>query len=134
MKLEFSANLYESDVTFVSIRLVGRVPSKKNNRLLVNGISLPSKDYTEWKNTSCDLIVGALGGRALYLEGGALSVTCYFGDMTRTDLSNKLDSIQDMLIECGVLNEDQWSSLGDIQIKAVYLKGQWGCDIQLSGT
>lgn len=43
--------------------------------------------------------------------------TFYFADLRRRDLSNCLDSIQDALVNAGIIKDDDYKHLGKVTIK-----------------
>lgn len=89
--------------------IYGRIPSKKNSRITnrKTGRSFPSKQYTEWhKNVEKQL-------KDLFDEGIDFPVEItydfYMPDLRPTDISNKLESINDLLTDIGFWKDDNWS-------------------------
>lgn len=94
----------------LKIILPGRVPSKKNSRrpFIRNGrmLNFSSKAYEEWHKE-----------QSLYLDTQAIAkidppyrlTTTFFAPTNRSqDNSNAFESVADLLVECGILEDDNW--------------------------
>lgn len=87
----------------------GRVPSKKNSKQVVcfgnRPRVLPSKNYQEWHKTALqELKVVPIKT----IETSELTLTFFAPDKRASDLSNKAESIMDLLVDAGVLKDDNW--------------------------
>ncbi len=92
---------------FLSIR--GRIPSKKNSRcLFVRGgklVNIPSPQYAKWhKEASRNLpddseIANPIDRIELYF---------YAPDRRASDLTNKAESIMDLLVDNNIIEDDNW--------------------------
>ncbi len=92
------------------ITITGRTPSKKNSRITTKtGRSFPSKNYTEWhKDASYQLLQqNALKGQ-FYASQGHLNLVFYMPDNRKADLTNKAESVMDLLVDNGWLEDDSW--------------------------
>lgn len=96
------------------IVLKGRIPSKKNSRINTrSGRSFPSSKYTEWhKDASLQL-----KGTPKINNGSFISIHFYMPDNRRTDLSNKAESIMDLLVDNGILEDDCWQVVPILGLK-----------------
>lgn len=89
-----------------SITLYGRIPSKKNSKMAIpmgrRCILLPQKNYKEWhKDASLQLL-----GKKDISVPCRLTIEFWFPDARKTDLSNKCESIMDLLVDNGILPDD----------------------------
>jgi len=46
-----------------------------------------------------------------------LTYTFFAPDKRKGDISNKLESVNDLLVDCGILEDDNWFVLGDYRVK-----------------
>ncbi len=90
----------------------GRIPSKKNSRINTrSGRSFPSSKYTEWHKDASLQIKSASSQTQ---KGFAL--TFYMPDNRRTDLTNKAESVMDLLVDNGLIDDDCWQVTGDVNL------------------
>ncbi len=95
------------------IILHGSTPSKKNSRINTrSGRSFPSAKYTSWhKDASLQL------PRDIKIpSGGLITITFVAGDNRKFDLSNKAESVLDMLVDNGVLEDDNYSVVSQLHL------------------
>ena len=93
----------------------GRIPSKKNSRnqiQLPNGrrINIPSKEYKKWhKNASRQLDEQGVERRS---EGSyGVIIKFWMPDNRTADLTNKAESIMDLLVDNHILEDDCWQNV-----------------------
>jgi len=106
----------------LNIKLSGSVPSKKNSRqcFVRNGrmLNIPSKAYTEWHNYANIQLIGQLKEIAKPIEKvEEMIVEFWSKDKRKWDLSNKFESIADLLVDNGILLDDNYTVISDIHIK-----------------
>lgn len=90
------------------IVIQGRVPSKKNSRINTrSGRSFPSAKYTEWHKDASRQLIGV----NKILEKG-ITIEFFMPDNRRCDLTNKAESIMDLLVDNGLLEDDCWQVTG----------------------
>lgn len=98
----------------------GRIPSKKNSRcLFVRGgriVNIPSKAYSEW-HKSATLQLKSNPTPLLITQIGLLQLTFFAPDRRGTDLTNKAESIMDLLVDNKVLADDNWWVVGNINLR-----------------
>lgn len=104
--------------------LSGRIPSKKNNRVasllgitpaarmmikkkLVRLTIFPSKSYALWlkvmkRNKDIESSSGKL------IEKAEMHINIYAPDLRKSDLTNKAESIMDMLVDQKIIADDNW--------------------------
>lgn len=97
----------------------GEVASKKNSRMLVhsNGRSflLPSERYREWEKNAKS-VISLYGRPAAPFKAARLSIRIYHGDTVRRDTNNATQGIQDVLVEMGVIEDDNWMVIGSPEV------------------
>jgi Holliday junction resolvase RusA-like endonuclease len=106
------------------IVIKGRIPSKKNNvNLFVkNGrqFKLPSNAYKEWhKDASIQLAVYKTLFQGIQVVfGGKLKVTItiFAPDKRKSDLSNKAESIMDLLVDNKIIEDDNWFVVSNLSL------------------
>lgn len=60
-----------------------------------------------------------------------LSIIYHIGDKRKRDLDNTLSSILDLLCDAGIIVDDSWTVVEQINISSVYEKGIWFADVKL---
>jgi len=90
------------------ITVKGRIPSKKNSTwtMVIKGrpIRLPSKKYQEW-HTDKKGYVESLGIETI-TNIQQVTIEFHLPDLRKTDLTNKAESIMDLLVDCKVIVDD----------------------------
>lgn len=93
----------------------GEVASKKNSKVLarVKGrpMLLPSRKFQEWEKRA-RLAIMASGRPVEPLKAARLSMVIYHGDMLRRDTNNATQGVQDVLVDMGVIEDDNWMVIG----------------------
>ncbi len=100
----------------MKIILTGRIPSKKNSKTIVCmgrvPRLLPSANHQKWhKETSLQL-----KGKNKIPPNSKITFTLYAPDLRKGDLSNKWESIADLLVDNGIIEDDNWFVLGDVRM------------------
>lgn len=89
----------------------GRCPSKKNSKqaFVKNGrmLVLPSKNYKEWHSTALKELQATYRGSTME-SVTSIDLHFYAPDKRLYDLSNKAESIMDLLVDGGVLKDDNY--------------------------
>lgn len=95
----------------IKIIIKGDVPSKKNSRQLFvrNGrmMNIPSKNYKQWHGDALKQITGAIPKGLKQIE--QIMITISPSTKRLFDLTNKAESIMDLLVDAGVLLDDNYS-------------------------
>lgn len=98
----------ETDST-LNLVVHGRTPSKKNSKQIIyvrgKPLIISSKDYAEWHKTSLQSLK-----IAPRLNENTIEVQlCFYSENKRKfDLSNKAESIMDLLVDAGILLDDNY--------------------------
>ena len=90
----------------LTIILNGRIPSKKNSRINTkSGKSFPSKAYTEWNKSALAQLPQVKTKKGLVLS---VEIFIRFPDLAKADLTNKTESLMDLLVDAAIIEDDQW--------------------------
>lgn len=99
----------------IKIILKGNVPSKKNSKRRIQRghhiFMVPSKAHEDWHGTQMRAMAEYkyYPGARKPLEIIESCVLTFYPDTKRkSDLSNKAESVMDLLVDCGVLADDNW--------------------------
>lgn len=124
--------------------LTGEVPAKKNSRVVTNtGRNFPNQQYKDWHDgATAQLMLQTLplGGNPdkpsacrLPLEKcKSLTVTFFHRTRARRDTDNQASSVKDLLVDCGVLQDDNWTVIGEEHYIPVYApKDEAHCVIEI---
>lgn len=97
----------------------GEVASKKNSKVLarVKGrpMLLPSRKYQEWEKRA-RLAIMAEGRPPKPLKAARLSMVIYHGDLIKRDSNNATQGVQDVLVDMGVIQDDNWMVIGTPEV------------------
>lgn len=89
------------------ITLKGRIPSKKNSKIFVNRggrtFLIPSPQYTAWHEEQSWMVK-----KYKLVDVSSITITIYFPDMRSSDLTNKAESIMDLLVDSNIIKDDNW--------------------------
>lgn len=106
----------------------GEVPAKKNSRIVLkNGKNIPSVRYKEWHEKSyIELLTQKRPSKALDIP---ISIDIIFqhGDLRRRDFDNGVNSIMDLLVDVGILQDDKWSIVKKATIDNTFIKNNPMC-------
>ena len=101
----------------IYIIIYGRISSKKNSRcLFVRGskiVNIPSKRYKEWHEQASKQLVPYLLKEPIK-NVKTLEISFYAPDKRKSDLTNKAESIMDLLVDNGILEDDSWFIVGNL--------------------
>ncbi len=105
----------------MTITLHGRIPSKKNSKRLVMfghrpGI-ISSKDYEAWHTLASYELKGQVKGMTnrIRLSGQhRIEITFFAAKRFKADLTNKAESIMDLLVDNYVIEDDNWFVVPEI--------------------
>jgi hypothetical protein len=99
----------------MKIIILGAIPSKKNSKIMVcRGkfpILLPSSNFTKWHKDALLQLTGQKKIRA-----NELILTFFAGDNRKFDLTNKAESIMDLLVDGGLIEDDNYSIISNLHL------------------
>ena len=109
----------------MTFTIQGETPAKKNSRItLPNGRNIPGKRYREWHEAALPQVLAQLKGtRPLLDEPCEVALSFYHGDFRRRDCDNGASSILDLLVDAGVLSDDNWKIVQTLKVANFYDKG-----------
>jgi Holliday junction resolvase RusA-like endonuclease len=101
----------KKEIEQLVIKLTGRIPSKKNSRcLFVRGgrlVNIPSAKYAEWHKAALAQVSDVRKDNFL-LSKITVEIDFFAPDKRASDLSNKAESIMDLLVDAGIIADDNW--------------------------
>lgn len=90
------------------ITIYGSTPSKKNSRILFlrkgSLVNIPGKVYVTWKKEAEKQLLGVRTKL-----GSSLRLVFFSKDARKWDLTNRAESVMDVLVDCGLLIDDNYS-------------------------
>lgn len=107
----------------VDIILHGKVPSKKNSKKIIpykgRHIIVSDDKHRSWNREQSKVVNAwkSVQSCPLPLSIASVVITMYPPDRRAGDLTNKAESIMDLLVDCGVLVDDNWFVCGDVHLK-----------------
>ena len=88
----------------------GRIPSLKNSKIMVcrgsRPVLLPSKSYQAWHEDASYQLMAQRPTKGI--KKCEIEMTFYFPDNRKADLTNKAESVMDLLADCGIITDDAW--------------------------
>lgn len=97
----------------------GEAASKKNSRRIVTvrgrPLPIPSKKYVAWEKYARQVILSS-GRPGTPLPAATLTIRIYHGDMVRRDTNNSTQGVQDVLVDMGVIADDNWMVIGSPRV------------------
>jgi hypothetical protein len=100
----------------MQITILGRIPSKKNSRIQIKVrgrvINIPSKEYRAWHDDAATQLIRT--PKRMLERCDRIELRFWFPDNRVTDLTNKAESVQDLLVDVGVLKNDCWQMTGAV--------------------
>lgn len=113
------------------ITIYWRVPSKKNSKQIFKWRLFSSKAYLQWEKEQIRYLIDIW----LEIEEKApYKIVCnfYMPDKRVTDLSNKFESVADMLVKYWLLEDDNYLILPNIELNFKWVdKENPRCEIDI---
>lgn len=123
----------------ITFDLDGTIPSKKNNKQMFRnrktGKFFPasSNKYKEWhQGASLQISLQKNGIKDVKFpiqKCISLDVTLLYGTKRRADNTNKAESVHDLLVDVGILQDDDWQTTGPTSQIPEYRERQPGAYI-----
>jgi len=91
----------------------GRIPSKKNSRNIFirkgRPVNIPSSKYKEWHDSAA---VQLKQQGIKHLENvQEIQMEFFMPDNIKTDLTNKAESVMDLLVDLNIIKDDSWQEV-----------------------
>ena len=106
----------------IELLIHGKVPSKKNSKRRVKrgqGIfMIPSAAHEAWHARALAELRPQWDGRAAVSGECTVSIDFVPGDRRAADLSNKAESVMDLLVDAGILADDNWFVVAQLILRA----------------
>jgi Holliday junction resolvase RusA-like endonuclease len=123
--------------TTLSFVIKGQPVVKKNTGKVVNSngriFKLDSAPYTRWKNSAVYQIAQQLGRPDPIFEPINLCVRFYMETRRATDLSNLLEGIQDVLVKCQIIADDDYKIVASLDgTRASYDKNNPRMEVEIT--
>lgn len=104
----------------MKLTIHGHVPSKKNSKRLVYAghrpVLISSKAYMAWHTLACHEVKLQMPRNLLLSGPNQADITIFAATRRKEDLTNKAESVMDLLVDMGVIADDNWN-----EIPRVYL-------------
>lgn len=99
------------------IIIFGRIPSKKNSKIIScrgsRPMMFPSAKHKEWHTDASKQLTFIKPIPPLT----KLTFTYFAPDSRKGDLSNKWESVADLLVDLKIIEDDNWFILNDVHMK-----------------
>ena len=99
----------------MKIIILGLTPSKKNSKIMScrgnRPCLFPSSKYTAWHK---DAMMQVMGKQPI--QSKELILTFFAGDNRKYDLTNKAESVMDLLVDVGLIEDDNYSIISDLHL------------------
>ena len=103
----------------MKITIQGDTPSKKNSRIVLcrggKPVNIPGKNYREWHKDALWRIEDQNISTCPYKEVKA-EIKIFPKTKRKADLTNKAESVMDLLVDAEVLEDDNWSIVKEVRI------------------
>lgn len=101
------------------LEVIGRIPSKKNSVVMLckdnRPLKFPSDKHRAWlKDAKLQLGLQAQPGTKLFT--GPITLKIFAPDRRAGDLTNKAESVMDLLVECGHIEDDNWFIVPELRL------------------
>jgi Holliday junction resolvase RusA-like endonuclease len=103
------------------ITIHGRIPSKKNGKsafvIRNRAIITDNPDYKRWHKGAMEQVALQVlqeKGAIPYSKTSNVIFTLFAPDARKGDLSNKWESVADLLVDSGVFEDDNWTVIGRV--------------------
>lgn len=107
----------------IELTFEGRIPSKKNSRNIfvdrrTGAIrNIPSKTYAEWRDRNLMELVNQMPEPLGIVD--EVQMEFYMPDNRKTDLTNKAESVMDLLVDAKILEDDCWQVVNKLFLMCV---------------
>jgi Holliday junction resolvase RusA-like endonuclease len=99
----------------LTLTISGRIPSKKNSRKIHRAgnriIVATSDEYKAWHEEQSWKLKGV---KTIEQYPVFIKIRFWMPDAIRADLTNKTESIMDLLVDCGIIGDDNWNVVPEI--------------------
>lgn len=123
--------------------LEGNIPPKKNSKQIFfrggKQIVIPSKAHKEWHSNAKSQLMTQIGENpgirhAFHFpieKCNDITLDLYYGTLRGKDNTNTAESVLDLLVDHGIIEDDKWQVTGSVVLIPHYRKGQPGCRVTI---
>lgn len=104
--------------TMLDVTLKGRIPSKKNNKQRTGRALISSKAYRERESEQLKSLLAQNIKPRRFKWPYSVSYTFYLPDARKTDLSNKVESINDLFVKFWLFADDNRNIIREMHVRA----------------
>lgn len=101
------------------LTIIGRVPSKKNSKQIVyvkgRPLIISSADFKKWQRQATEQLASQVQP-GVKLFNGMVAMKLFAPDRRASDLTNKAESVMDLLVDCGHLEDDNWFVVPEVRL------------------
>lgn len=123
----------------VILKFIGRIPSKKNSKRILRNFSTgkpfiaSSASYKNWEAQTLYCLKPQVMTQVPQTieKTKFVSINFIFPDRRRKDLTNKAESIMDILVDLGVLKDDDFITVPNLLLTGEYQKGVANCIVTI---
>lgn len=100
--------------TPIKLWIPGRIPSKKNSKQITkNRRIISSKKYLGWEKERLEELKGIA---PVPWDCVSIEIHVFFPDRRRADLSNKTESLMDLLTLAKIIPDDNWTVINSLHM------------------
>ena len=97
------------------LQVKGRILSKKNQYRITGNRLMSSVKYQEW-HTQASLQL--LKYKNTGIEKAEIQMEFFWPDNRNSDLTNKAESINDLLVDLNIIKDDNWKVLDSVYLRS----------------
>ena len=108
-------------------------PSKKNSRVVDRrtGRSFPSKVYTAWHKSAAAYVRQNYPAESLGSGPFRIEMSFWHPTFRKCDADNKVSSILDLLVDLGIIDDDNWQVVAQLRVANYYAKNKPCAEIKI---
>jgi len=103
----------------LNIIIKGRIPSKKNSKIMIcrgkYPILISNPKFQSWNTEQLWLLKRFKTSQSI--EKCDIRITFHAPDKRAADLSNKAESLMDLLVEAGIIKDDNWFVVNSLNLE-----------------
>jgi len=97
------------------LKVKGRIPSKKNRYRIAGKRLISDEKYKEWhEQATFQLLEHKNAG----IEKAEIQMEFFWPDNRVCDLTNKAESINDLLVDLNIIKDDSWQVIDSVYLRS----------------
>ena len=118
--------------TMIDLILKGRIPSKKNQKQRTGRRLVSSKAYQERESEQLKALLNQNIKPRKLKDSYSIEYTFYLPDARKTDLSNKIESINDLFVKFWLFEDDNREIIREMHVRAGWIdRDNPRCEIRI---